>query len=201
MTPPAYVRRMGLDFAIVTGQPAPVGPQRAVPPPLHAAPETSVTGWPVGPHWGDVVAEWSCPVCGVRCDRTFRSGRARVYCTNACRQRAYRWRRDRTLEGGRRPASARPAVRARTRERLHALRSPGDLLAARRDSTGRQVTACGTFGRSASDHPDITWHTEFVAGGPRSCRTCANVLGIEPVPVATMLERALAHRSARRRVH
>src|SRR5687768_11507099 len=41
-----------------------------------------------------IVAEWYCPVCDAPAHRTHQAGRPRVYCTNACRQRAYRWRRD-----------------------------------------------------------------------------------------------------------
>ena len=96
------------------------------------------------------------------------------------------------------PMPTPPPVRARTREGLHALRSDGDLVAGRRDSTGRQVTACGAFARSARDRPSFAWHTDFIAGGPSSCRTCAAVLHVEPTPVATMLERALRYAAERR---
>jgi len=194
---------MVVDFAISTAQPAPVrrvavGGERARQPvnPIYLRPQ-----------WGAVIAEWACPVCGTACDRTYRSGRARVYCTNACRQRAYRLRR-RTVgavadvsaaTAALEPASA--PVRARTRDRLHALRSDGDLVAGRRDSTGRQVTACGAFARSMRDRPSLAWHTDFIAGGPSSCRTCAAVLHVEPIPVSTMLERALRYAADRRNVH
>ena len=91
------------------------------------------------PQWGDVVAEWACPVCGTSCDRTYRSGRARVYCTNACRQRAYRLRRRTVVAAARsagrptRPAPvrathtrppARPALRRRSRGRPPRLHGP-----------------------------------------------------------------------------
>jgi hypothetical protein len=68
----------------------------------------------------------------------------------------------------------------------------------RRDSTGRQITACGSFGRAVRDRPTNTWHTDFVAGMPWSCRTCAQVLGVPEIPVPVMLERALAHAAAAR---
>ena len=183
---------MDLEFAISTAQPAPAGPvgdrgegPRPTGNPIHLRPQ-----------WGDVVAEWACPVCGTSCNRTYHSGRARVYCTNACRQRAYRWRRGAIVPSG--AGDAATPVRARTRDGLHALRSDGDLVAGRRDSTGRQVTACGAFARSTRDRPSSAWHTDFIAGGPWSCRTCAAVLQVEPIPVATMLERALRYAADRR---
>ena len=188
---------MVVDFAISTAQPAPVrrvavGGERARQP---------VNPVYLRPQWGAVIAEWECPVCGTSCDRTYRSGRARVYCTNACRQRAYRLRR-RTVAAAAHVSAAAPApVRARTRDRLHALRSDGDLVAGRRDSTGRQVTACGAFARSTRDRPSMAWHTDFIAGGPSSCRTCAAVLHVEAIPVSTMLERALWYAADRRNVH
>ena len=42
----------------------------------------------------DVVEPWFCPVCDGPAHRTRRPGRPKLYCSNACRQRAYRWRRD-----------------------------------------------------------------------------------------------------------
>lgn len=203
VAPLAYVRLMdtGMEFQLVTAQPAPQRsqPDRPTRTPTEGYANPHAVGRPLGhhgPQWGDVIAEWSCPVCGTRCNRTYRSGRGRVYCTNACRQRAYRWRR--TRRAGCRVAPA--PERASTRDRSHALRSAGDLVAGRRDSTGRQITACGAFGRAARDRPSSSWHTDFVADTPWSCRTCAAVLGVESIPVETMLERALAHAAARRDV-
>lgn len=186
---------MELEFAISTAQPAPVGPVNDR---SEALPQTFNPVY-LRPQRGDVVAEWACPVCGTSCNRTYHSGRARVYCTNACRQRAYRWRRRAIVVSGADGTTPTP-VRARTRDGLHALRSGGDLVAGRRDSTGRQVTACGAFARSTRDRPSLAWHTDFVAGGPSSCRTCAAVLHVEPIPVATMLERALRYAADRRTV-
>ncbi len=89
VAPLAYVHHMNLEFAITTAQPAPVGPVAD----RHETLRPTVDPVYVRPRWGDVVAEWACPVCGTSCNRTYHSGRARVYCTNACRQRAYRLRR------------------------------------------------------------------------------------------------------------
>ena len=184
---------MELEFAITTAQPAPVGPVAD----RGESPRPTVNPVYLRPQWGDVVAEWACPVCGTACNRTYRPGRARVYCTNACRQRAYRWRRRAIVPSARRHGR-RTGPRQNPRAVCTPCRSDGDLVAGRRDSTGRQVTACGSFARSARDRPSFAWHTDFVAGGPSSCRTCAAVLHVEPTPVATMLERALRYAAERR---
>src|SRR5690606_14066107 len=42
---------------------------------------------------GEIVDERPCPMCGTTVQQIHRPGRARIYCTNSCRQRAYRWRR------------------------------------------------------------------------------------------------------------
>jgi hypothetical protein len=189
---------MASESAISTAQPAPVAPAgtRCTPGDAGDAPEADSRFVQFQRfEIGDVIAEWSCPVCGTSCDRRYRPGRARVYCTNACRQRAYRWRRDHRSTLG--PSDHVPA-RARTRDRSHALRSTPDLASGRRDSTGRQITACGSFGRAAADRSQHTWHNDFVAGTPWSCRSCTKVLGVLEVPIADMIERALEHVAAKR---
>jgi hypothetical protein len=116
---------------------------------------------------GDVVGEWWCPVCGRAAHRIFRPGRPRVYCSNACRQRAYRWRcQRRTAE----PPSRTPPTRGRTFDRSHALRPSTDLTAGQHDVRGREVTMCGAFARRARTPPST--HTRFVTGLIWSCRTC-----------------------------
>ena len=169
---------------------SPIGARRLRPTanPVYLRADNGVTSSPNG----------HVPSAGPRATGRTTPGRARVYCTNACRQRAYRWRRQAIVpsDGG---ASATAApVRARTRDGLHALRSDGDLVAGRRDSTGRQVTACGAFARSARDRPSFAWHTDFIAGGPSSCRTCAAVLHVEPTPVADDARTGAAVRRERR---
>ena len=160
---------MDLEFAISTAQPAPVGCV------ADRSEALRPTGSPVylRPQWGDVVAEWACPVCGTSCNRTYHSGRSRVYCTNACRQRAYRLRRRSLVPA---PATAAP-VRARTRDGLHALRSDGDLVAGRRDSTGRQVTACGSFAALHAGSPVVRlahgFHRRRAVVLPNVCRRAA----------------------------
>ena len=94
-----------------------------------------------------VVNEWWCPVCNAPAHRTRQAGRPRVYCTNACRQRAYRWRRD---NHGRLAATAEhPAERASVGIRSHALRSRRDFVSNYSDQRRREVTVCGAFGRPA----------------------------------------------------
>ena len=114
-----------------------------------------------------------CPVCGqevVRCRYT--PGRARVYCTNACRQRAYRWRKangvrlcvDRTG----------PTVRM-INDKSHALRDGRDPVGSVRDARDREVAVCGAYaGRVRADRVS---HTNFVPDHPFSCATCAELVG------------------------
>ena len=144
-------------------------------------------------------AEWACPVCGTSCNRTYHSGRARVYCTNACRQRAYRWRRP-SVRSGLRPHNRRTGPRQDPRRpaRPPLRRRPGGRPARLHGPPGHRVRA---FARSTRDRPSFAWHTDFIAGGPSSCRTCAAVLHVEPTPVATMLERALRYAAERRAAH
>lgn len=127
---------------------------------------------------------WLCPVCSAAVHRLARSGRHRVYCTNACRQRAYRLRRaarqNRPISSIRQP---RPE-RAASRDRLHAIREFRDVLTGRRDSVGRGITACGTFARMSIDTPSRFGHTEFrgarLGSESRCCRRCEQLTGIEP---------------------
>jgi hypothetical protein len=130
---------------------------------------------------------WMCPVCSAAVHRLPRSGRQGVYCTNACRQRAYRLRRtagrDRPLSAIRRPLPE----RATSRDRIHAIREFRDASTGRRDSVGRGITACGTFARMSIDTPWRFGHTEFRAtlpeSGSRTCRRCMQLTGVEPRPL------------------
>ncbi len=132
---------------------------------------------------------WRCPVCQASVARPHRPGRAKVYCTNACRQRAYRWR------CARRPTlvTPTPPQRARTADRTHAVRSTRDFVAPLADPAGRRVTVCGAFARAASDRPSSYRHTSFYVvddGGhppPTTCRTCAKLLSVPMRPLADIL--------------
>lgn len=142
---------------------------------------------------------WACPVCTTAVPHPHRPGRARVYCTNSCKQRAYRWRRRHRNE----LVPPRPPERAWTRERVHALRAENDLVTPLRRTTlrpasTRRVTACGTFARAAFDTPDRFAHTKFFASAapddpqtvaPGTCRTCVALLDVPIEPMSVILER------------
>lgn len=122
---------------------------------------------------GRIVSLWWCPVCGAAAHRTARPGRPRVYCTNACRQRAYRVRRQAraTLPVRTRPQSL---VRARSRGRSHALRPPDVFPAGPPDGSGRELSLCGAFVRRDTVPPWV--HDHFVPEVPWACGSCV-VLG------------------------
>ena len=141
------------------------------------------------PH-SELVAVWSCPVCATPVPRWRRAGRHRVYCTNACRQKAYRQRcisrRERPMAAHRDP---RP-TRATTRDRVHAVREFRDVLSGRRDSTKRGISACGAFARMAIDTPERFGHVRFLATddarNTTTCRRCQQLTGAvvsEPILV------------------
>lgn len=119
--------------------------------------------------------EWVCPVCRTPVLHEFRPGRPRVYCSNACKQRAYRWRRS---HGVRLLATPwRPAARSHN-HRFHAQRPADDFVAAPSDWRGRHVSLCGVFAVPA--RPTPVGHTEFVPGGSRACASCTRLLGADP---------------------
>lgn len=144
----------------------------------------------------DLHALWRCPVCDVRVVQLRRPGRRRVYCTNACRQRAYRHRRrmrDRLTWS--QWVEPRP-VRARSRDRVHAIREHPDVCTDRRDSTGRGVTACGTFGRMAIDAPHRHGHVRFFGGRrPGVCQTCRVLTGVVEPPLDEIVAEVARHRA------
>ena len=128
-------------------------------------------------------AIWTCPVCNASVPRLPRAGRHRVYCTNACRQRAYRLRcKSRQQHPMAAHRDPRP-IRATTRDRVHAIREYSDVSSGRRDSIGRGVTACGAFGRMSIDTPTRFGHLRFVSTegipSPNRCRRCEQLSGIE----------------------
>lgn len=132
----------------------------------------------------DVVALWNCPVCHSPVPRFRRPGRHAVYCTNACKQKAYRHRcidRNRQMiEIARNP---RPR-RAHTRDGIHAARETIDVSTGRRDSTGRGVTMCGAFAAMSLDTPGRFGHTRFLAtSGPSDERTCQRCVQLSHSPV------------------
>src|SRR5262249_35490599 len=118
----------------------------------------------------DVVEPWWCPVCDAPAHRTLRPGRPKLYCSNACRQRAYRWGGD--TRGGRGARACRPgACGLVPLGRGRAWGSRGDFggtLGARRN---RQPTLCGAFARPATLLPNRTHH-QFVPVSGYACKTC-----------------------------
>ncbi|MEL6893063.1 MAG: hypothetical protein AAFP84_15835, partial [Actinomycetota bacterium] len=113
---------------------------------------------PRGVPWS-AVDVWRCPVCERRVLRRSGPGRQRVYCTNACRQFAYRWRR-RRLD---RRRTVMQAIRASTRNTHHAVRSVDDPVGDRVDGRGRHVAVCGAFARRSSDRPEAFGHLALIA--------------------------------------
>lgn len=150
---------------------------------------------------------WCCPVCWVPVEHLRRPGRARVYCTNSCKQRAYRWRRRHRHEFIR----TMPPERAHTYDTTHALRPSEDFTARQRrclpDGRPHRLTACGTFAAAARDSTHRVAHTKFYVPASHrdpqiisdgTCRSCATLLGVPIEPLATIVDRITPrrHRSA-----
>jgi hypothetical protein len=122
-----------------------------------------------------VVTEWWCPVCNTPAHHTRQPGRPRIYCTNACRQRAYRWRRDNHARLAATPEH--PAERASAGIRGHALRSGRDFVSKCSDQRRREVSVCGVLARPA--RLGRFTHTNFVADNTSfSCLSCIRLIAI-----------------------
>jgi len=152
---------------------------------------------------------WTCPACDRVVVRPRRPGRKRVYCTNSCRQYAYRWRRDRLGVDH----DERPVERSITRDRCHAVRRSDDPVGADADGGGRRVTACGVMARQASDDPSIHGHLRLLpdpqrpptparpSGGtpspapPRTCRRCVELRALPTYDAKSGLEAAAEFRA------
>lgn len=130
---------------------------------------------------GEVVDERPCPVCSTTVRQVHRPGRARIYCTNACRQRAYRWRRSHGVRhcverGG-------PVERMLANGKRHAIRHPNDPVARVTDRRNRATTVCGTFAI-----PSTTMrftHYDFLPDHPWSCISCVALVGAGELPAPT----------------
>jgi hypothetical protein len=130
----------------------------------------------------NVVEPWWCPVCNGPAHRTRRPGRPKLYCSNACRQRAYRWRRDHQARTVARPGH--PAASALVPfGRWHALRTGRDFVAELSDRRHRQPTVCGAFARPTRLLPHHTHH-QFVTASPDACRTCTELIAPPLDPLA-----------------
>ncbi len=123
----------------------------------------------------DVIGQHPCPVCDTIVLHVYRAGRGKIYCTNACRQRAYRWRRAHGVRV--RVQFTGPAERS-VGYRRHALRDARDPVARIRDRRRREVTVCGVF---ASPIRDLRGsHDRFVPELPWSCDSCTALIGAGP---------------------
>jgi len=132
-----------------------------------------------------VVELWWCPVCGGAAHRTDRPGRPKLYCSNACRQRAYRWRRDhhaRLIAPRGHPAAG---ARAGT-GRYHALRNPRDFVAHHHDQRRREPTVCGVLARPLRHQRAIRSHTDFNAVSNNACQRCTELIRPPIDPLTTI---------------
>jgi hypothetical protein len=119
--------------------------------------------------------EWRCPVCAAAVPHEFRPGRKRVYCSDACKQRAYRWR---CRNGVRVLATPwRPAERSHA-GRTHVVRPSADFVGTADDGQRRRVAVCGAFARVAQPRPQ--GHIEFVPGSTTACKSCTRLIGADP---------------------
>ncbi|HZB43555.1 MAG TPA: hypothetical protein VE487_21475 [Ilumatobacter sp.] len=140
--------------------------------------------WP-----SSVIEEWFCPVCHQAAHRTYRPGRPRIYCSNACRQRAYRYRR---ANGLRTTATSKaPCESAFTlgpaAGRRHALRHRTDFMANLSDGRRRRVTVCGVLARPTR-HTKLR-HYDFLLDSASSCRSCIELVlppGLSAPPIAVL---------------
>lgn len=130
---------------------------------------------------GTVVDHWHCPSCDRTIDIIHRPGRPRLYCSHACRQRAYRWRRHHHAHTTATPTWPAEAANARsTYPSTHALRNPRDPLARRRDRRGREVTVCGLLARPPKAARVDGHRQPYIAADPTRCRTCNALLQPRP---------------------
>lgn len=122
-----------------------------------------------------ILANWSCPVCGKYTPRVHRPGRPCVYCSNACRQKAYRYRRRhgiRLLRG-----DGQPTERAAGARVTHLMRPDRDPVSRPRRSDRRAVSLCGAFVRPARDHEHLRPHFPF--NSAHACFSCLGLTGAD----------------------
>ena len=132
----------------------------------------------------DVVEPWWCPVCNGAAHRTRRPGRPRLYCTNACRQRAYRWRRDHHARTVATPAEPVPSAFIAF-GRFHAAASRlATSSPSPSDRRSRRPTVCGVFAAPSRGHIGRRTHYDFLFVSPRSCRRCADLVAPPIDPLA-----------------
>jgi hypothetical protein len=148
-----------------------------------------------------VIEEWWCPVCDRAAHRISRPGRPRIYCSNACRQRAYRYRKTNGLR-----TTATPEAPCESAFTLggsigprHALRHRTDFMANLSDGRRRRVTVCGALARPT--RLSKSRHYDFLLDSSSSCRSCVSLVvpfGEDPPDIVTpdwpaMMERRHVH--------
>ncbi len=149
---------------------------------------------PAGVPWSGV-GSWRCPVCDRHVPRRPGPGRQRVYCSNGCRQFAYRWRRDHLGAD----QDERPVERASTRSLHHAVRRSDDPVGDRLRGD-RRVTVCGAFARRASDTPAAPGHVRLrpVSDRPgprRVCERCVHLAQLPDYDESAAMQAAAVHRA------
>jgi hypothetical protein len=114
-------------------------------------------------------------MCGDAVPHIYRPGRGRIYCTNACRQRAYRWRR---AHGVKLCVERNGPTERSVNHRRHALRDRRDPVSRINDRRGREVTVCGVFATPVRD-TKVTYD-EFVPEHEWACDSCSSLIGAGP---------------------
>jgi hypothetical protein len=134
---------------------------------------------------GTVMEPWYCPVCNRATHRIYRPGRPRIYCSNACRQRAYRYRKTHRLTTTATPQAPCESAAAFL-GKPHALRARTDFMANLSDRRRRRVTVCGALARPTR-YAKFR-HFDFLLDSDNSCRSCVQLVlppGESPPPVTT----------------
>jgi hypothetical protein len=143
---------------------------------------------------------WWCPVCGGAAHRFYRAGRPRIYCSNACRQRAYRYRKTHGLRTRATPqAPCESAFIIGSMGRRHALRDRTDFMANMSDRRRRRVAVCGVLARPTR-YASMR-HFDFLLDSASSCRSCIALVlppDEDPPPIVKpgwpeMMERPHTH--------
>jgi hypothetical protein len=130
---------------------------------------------------GTVVDRWPCPGCERIVEIVHRPGRPRIYCSQACRQRVYRWRRRNGAHTEATPAwPAETSSAYSNRLTCHALRSERDPLSRRRDRRGRELTVCGLLARTGKRLRKDGYKPPFLPGGG-VCRVCTALTAPRPL--------------------
>lgn len=130
---------------------------------------------------GSVIDRWPCPCCDRTIEMVHRPGRPRIYCSQACRQHAYRWRRTQRAHTVSSPSWPVESASVRGGKRSHALRTERDPLSRRRDRRAREVTVCGALAHPHQRGRVRGERVPFLGPGPDVCRTCTALVRARPL--------------------